>query len=269
MSNLNKKRCIVLLPAAPHFERLFDESVEPAITQMGLVPFRPQWSNSAPTPINIFVDEIEQAAGLIADISRVAPEMWLAVGCAAALGTPLCLVSSLQNPPAPLGIQHLPLIPYPANALREDYVQLRRKITAQLSPGAPETAISQPKPPLQTPSRQPPAVTKYADDLVSYEILALTIIDRHASDTGLSPRDLSIAMQDSECSHLTSHAMSGLRRRRFIERRPVQIVEKNEVHTSENLFVTRTGKDWLARHSRRATARRTAAHSRAQFVNER
>jgi hypothetical protein len=264
MSETNKKRCIVLLPSGHHFERVFGEAVEPAIKQMGLVTTRPQWNASAPTPINFFVDEIEQAGALIADISESTPEIWLAVGCAVALGTPLCLISLRQEWAASLSVQHVPTIPYPANAFPGDYVQLQQKIAAQLSAVMPESTIS-PKGQQPTPSQPTAPAAKHSDDLVSYEILALTIIDRHDSDTGLSPRDLSIAMQNSECGHLASHAMTGLRRRRFIERRPVQIVEKNDVHTSENLFVTRTGKDWLARHGRRATARRTAAHSRAQF----
>ncbi len=76
-------------------------------------------------------------------------------------------------------------------------------------------------------------------------------------------------MQASESGHRSCYALIALRLRRFIERKPVQNSEKTEVHTSENLFLTRIGKDWLTRHNRRATVRRTAAHSRAQFVNGR
>ena len=38
MSERNKKQCIVLLPSGPHFERLFDEILRPAIDEIGLAP---------------------------------------------------------------------------------------------------------------------------------------------------------------------------------------------------------------------------------------
>ena len=102
--------------------------------------------------------------------------------------------------------------------------------------------------------------TSSSGDLVSYEILALTIIDLKATGAGLSPRALGLEMQASECGHLTSHAMNALKRRRFIERKPVQISEGNELHVSENLFITRIGEDWLIRHGKRAHPRNAPAH---------
>jgi hypothetical protein len=270
MNQPDKKQCIALLPSGSHFNQLFEKVIERAITRIGMGSYPMQWNASAPAPIHTVVEAIEQAAAVIADISKDTPEIWLAVGCAAALGIPLCLIS-LQKEHA-LAIQHLPLIPYPANLSPADYTSLQQKIAAQLSAIMPDTNTDQahrvqPSAQLRNPPAPAAPITKPSDDLVSYEILALTIIDRHAPATGLSPRDLSIEMQAGEFGHLTSHAMTALRRRRFIERKPVQIRDKNVVHTSENLFLTRSGKDWLTRNGRRATARRTAAHSRAQFIS--
>ena len=101
-----------------------------------------------------------------------------------------------------------------------------------------------------------------SDDLVSYEVIALTIIDLRASDVGLSPRDLGLEMRARDCAHLTSHAMNALKRRRFIERKPVQISQGNELHISENLFITRAGAEWLMRHGKRATTHRSTTRSR-------
>jgi hypothetical protein len=97
--------------------------------------------------------------------------------------------------------------------------------------------------------------------------MAMTILDLKASNTGLSPRDLGLEMQACNAAPLTSHAMNALKRRRFIETKPVQISEGNELYLSENLFLTRTGQDWLIRHGKRATAQRTTARSRALFVS--
>jgi hypothetical protein len=267
MSEPNKKRCIVLLPSGPHFERLFQEVLEPAIRKTGLVPSRLYWNAFSPTPIHVFVDEIEQAEALVADISEHTDEIWLAVGCAVALGKPLCLISSALEANVPLGIQYLPHISYPVDAFPRDYVELQQKIHAQLSAIMPYAA--QPEPQLHVPTPPPPPPAASSEDLASYEVMAMTILDLKASNAGLSPRDLGMEMRACNAAPLTSHAMNALKRRRFIETKPVQINHGNELHISENLFLTRTGEDWLIRHGKRATAQRTTARSRALFVSTR
>ena len=78
----------------------------------------------------------------------------------------------------------------------------------------------------------------------------------------MSPRDLGIEMKARDSAHLTSHAMSALRRRGFIERKPVQVSDGKELHTSDNLFLTRSGVDWLVRHrKRKAPAHRFGSRS--------
>ena len=97
--------------------------------------------------------------------------------------------------------------------------------------------------------------------------MALAIIDHNSTDHGLSPRDLGMEMTVRDSAHLTSHAMNSLKRRSFIERKPVQISYGNEVHFTENLFLTRAGKDWLAHHNRRITAHRSTTRTRDLHVN--
>ena len=260
MSEWNKKRCVVLLPRSVHFERLFDEVLEPALIEKALAPFRPHRNSQSPTTINVFVDEIEQADALFADISENTAEIWLAVGCAVSLGKPLCLISSTLDSSLPLGIQYLPIIPYPADAFPGDYAQLQQDILAHLSAIMPPPEFVQPEPELDVPFL--PSTSAPSDDLASYEAMALTIIDIKASDAGLSPRDLGLEMQARGCAHLTSHAMNALKRRKFIERKPVQINQGNELHISENLFVTRAGQEWLLRHGKRATTHRSTTRTR-------
>ena len=269
MSEPNKKRCIVLLPSGPHFEHLFDEVLELAITKTGLVPSRLYWNAFSPTPIHIFVDEIEQAEALVADISEHTNEIWLAVGCAVALGKPLCLISSALEANAPLGIQYLPHISYPVDAFPGDYIELQQKIHAQLSAIMPHANTSQPEPLRRAPIPPPSPTSASSEDLASYEVMAMTILDLNASKAGLSPRDLGLEMRACNAAPLTSHAMNALKRRRFIETKPVQISQGNELHISENLFITRAGADWLIRHGKKATAQRTTARSRARFISTR
>ena len=279
MSECNNKQCIVLLPSSLYFDRMFDEVLEPAIVETGLAPFRMHRSSLSPTPVNVFVDEIEQAEALFADVSENIPEFWLAIGCAVALGKPLCLISSRMDSSLQLGIQYIPLIPYPADALPNDYAQLQQNISSQLSAIVPQPKFEQPEPQLpesqfpesyfQEPSLPSAPAPTLSDDLASYEMLALTIIDIKASGAGLSPRDLGLEMQARGSAHLTSHAMNSLKRRRFIERKPVQLTQGNEIHISENLFLTRAGQEWLLRHGKRATTHRSTMRTRELSLNKR
>jgi hypothetical protein len=127
-------------------------------------------------------------------------------------------------------------------------------------PAAPATPIAPPAPvvastPITPPT--PPASTSLSEDLTAHEVLALTIIDLHASSEGLSPRALGLEMQSSESAHLTSHAMNSLKRRRFIERRPPSGTDGVDSNTSENLFITWSGKNWLLHHRQRAKTHRS------------
>lgn len=299
MSERTNRQCIVLLPSGPHHDRLFREILEPVIADAGLAPSQVQQDSSSPIPIDLFVDEIEDAEVLLADVSGNTPEIWIAAGCAMALGKPLCLISSALEE-RPLGIQYLPLIPYPANAFPDDYIQLQQNIADRLSAilapqnFAPQNLDSrsfdaqtfdhqfldpesldhqslvpqnlalqsQPEPELEVTSRPsipiPPPIPP-ADDLAPYEVIALTIIDVRSTDAGLSPRDLGIEMKIHDSAHLTSHAMNSLKRRQFIEKKPIQLNYGNEVHFSENLFLTRAGKEWLMRYHRRAASHRSTS----------
>ena len=95
-TNSNKNRCAVLLPSGTRFERLFDEVLELAVIETGLIPTRLQQNAEFPTPINVFIDEIEKAGVLLADVSENTPEIWLAVGCAIAT----MMATRTVHPPA-------------------------------------------------------------------------------------------------------------------------------------------------------------------------
>ncbi|MEO6804693.1 MAG: hypothetical protein ABI286_10850 [Edaphobacter sp.] len=263
MSESNKNRCVVLLPFGPHFERLYNEVLESAITEAGLIPFRHRQNARLPTPINIFVDEIEQAGALFAEISENIPEIWLAIGCAISLGIPVCLISSSLQSSMPLGVQYLPLIHYPADSFPSDHLQLQQNILAQLSAILPRPEIPAQAPTHSTSSAPSTPDPAPSEELASYEVLALTILDLNASRNGLSPRELALEMRSRNSAHLTSHAMNALRRRGFVERKQVQINEGNEQHISENLFLTHLGDEWLVRHDRKTSMHRSTSRIRA------
>jgi hypothetical protein len=110
-----------------------------------------------------------------------------------------------------------------------------------------------------------PPESSLSKDLTAHEVLALTIIDVHASAEGLSPRALGLEMQTRDSAHLTSHAMNSLKRRKFIERRPVPVADGAGGYISDNLFITWSGKNWLLQHSQRTNSLRSNSSAR-QFI---
>jgi hypothetical protein len=130
----------------------------------------------------------------------------------------------------------------------------------QLPPHAPH---------IDTPPADAFANTPLSAELTSHEVLALKIIDTHASSEGLSPRDLGLEMQTSESGHLTSHVMNSLKRRRFIERRPVSVSNGTNGYISENLFITWQGKNWLLQHSPRENSHRPNSTPSEFFLSAR
>jgi hypothetical protein len=130
---------------------------------------------------------------------------------------------------------------------------------APIAPIAPLAPVAPPAPVVSSTPMTPmaPSTTSLSEDLTAHEVLALSIIDLHASVDGLSPRALGLEMQGSESAHLTSHAMNSLKRRRFIERRPMLGTDGTDSQLSDNLFITWSGKNWLLHHRQRAKSHRS------------
>jgi hypothetical protein len=120
--------------------------------------------------------------------------------------------------------------------------------------------------PIAAPVAEAVANTPLSDELTSHEVLALSIIDIHASSEGLSPRDLGLEMQANDSAHLTSHAMSSLKRRKFIDRRPVSVTDGADSYLSEKLFITWSGKNWLLQHGKRSHSLRSNSAPNQVFM---
>ena len=158
-------------------------------------------------------------------------------------------LESFQSP------QPLPVIAAPIAAARLPMVApiaAPVPVAVAASIAAPIAAAPAPiAAPVAAPVPEAIANTPLSDELTSHEVLALSIIDIHASSEGLSPRDLGLEMQAKDSAHLTSHAMSSLKRRKFIDRRPVSVTDGADSYLSEKLFITWSGKNWLLQHGKR------------------
>ena len=273
MSEQNNQRCVVLLPAGPFFTRLFDEILAPALTASGYLPGLMQRISPSPVPAAHLIQQIDHCHLLLVDLSENTPEIWFTAGYATASGKPLCLISSLPEPASPLSLDAPAPIAYPATAFPSDFHELQQHILRWLAAYA---AVSRQNVAQQQPETQPPVPAHrlaevlsstplsvpqddFTDqlstdnDLASYEVLALKLIDLKTTEDGLSPRDLALQMRDNQSAHLTSHAMNALKRRGFIERREVNVTEGVEIFLSDRLFLTPLGEQWLVLNEKRST----------------
>jgi hypothetical protein len=294
MNKLNNRRCVVLLPPNLYFVRLYDEIIAPAIRDAGVAPALIEHDASHPLSMDALAKRIEEAEVLLADLSENTAEVWFAIGCAVALDRPLCLISSEPMFPTALALMQAQVITYPADAFPSDYIELQHGITHLLQESIPPVAPAQIEPaplepvlpePLSVPSptfpsqsisserfrsdvfSSPVRFAAPSDDLVSYEIMALTIIYLKSTPSGMSPRTLGLEMQARDSAHLTSHAMNALKRRKFIERRPVEVTEGSGTIISDNIFITVLGEAWLIHHGKRATSHRQEDSGKAKLIN--
>ena len=274
MNELKSNRCVVLLPPGdPHYLKLYEEVFARAIAEAGMLPYVFERSGNGPLPLDVLLQDLNEADALFADLSLNDAGLWFAAGCAFAVKKQVCLVSSRLEFSLPLDIRDLAIIPYPLRPFPSDYSDLAQDITEQLWPARPGIAAaeSNPLPPVANPSDPfiAPSHSVILQELTSHEAMALTIIDLHASDNGLSPRDLGVEMQASGCAPLTSHAMNALKRRRFIERRSVLVPGEEQNHLSDNLFLTQLGEDWLIQHGKRKSLHRSNPAARGIFSTAR
>ena len=171
--------------------------------------------------------------------------------------------------PVPVAIQAAPVAAQPVAVATQSV-----PVAAQSAPVAvqPEPVAPQPDPataqPLLVTAPIPPE-SSLPKDLTAHEVLALTIIDVHASAEGLSPRALGLEMQTRDSAHLTSHAMNSLKRRKYIERRPVPVADGAGGYISDNLFITWSGKNWLLQHSQRTNSLRSNSSARHFIMSSR
>jgi hypothetical protein len=271
MSELKGNRCFALLPSVdPHYAKLFHELFSLAIVEAGMIPYCLQENSSEPLPIDVLLQEIAKADAIFADLSENSVDIWFALGCALALKKPLCLISSRLEFSLPLDIQDLEIIPYPATPFPSDYTELEQNIIEQLAK-RPQAVTLKPAQPLSAtaPAALPsllPSSGISLEDLTSYEVLALTIIDLKTSGDGLSPRTLGLEMQAHESAHLTSHAINALRRKKLIEKRSVRVTNGPQPYISDNIFITQMGEEWLIRHGKRKSLQRSKFVANDRFV---
>jgi hypothetical protein len=275
-----KPTCFVIQSSHnPRLDRLYEEIFRVAIAEGQLTPYRPAINPGRLPALETVAEQIRGAAACFADLTDESPYTWFALGCAAALGKPLCLVACSSGGATSLAAAYPETIHYPALPLPSDYQRLQQQITSRLLliPDSSEVierkqtvVISEPAEAATTATIDLTASTEeiaeqeqptsYAEeaafepltlavaDVRVHELLALSIIARGLPPHGTTLRLLALEMHKFNAAQATSLSLNGLVRKRLVERKQMDIDGDSGSHTQDCLFVTAAGRAWIETH---------------------
>ena len=288
--DITRLKCFVIAsPQDRRFEQLYEEIYDGAIRDAGvqdaqLIPCRTTFDAAAKHSMETIVEDIAHCDACFADLSQESPYLWFAIGCAVALGKPLCLVSSKDvAEDAPFALPEPGVIQYPPHALPSDYRRLRSGITNRLQAAVANAAakrldakdgaevqvaevvtVSKPlvaeatKSADEAPVAEIAAqVTKTATESVGallelsvadvrvHELLALTIILREQGMEGMTLRGLALEMNKHGVAQATSLSIHGLCRKKLVDRRVMPMSNGHQNYDEERLFVSEAGEAWI------------------------
>jgi hypothetical protein len=220
------------------YDSLYEQVFDPAIRNAELKPYRVDNDPAASIPIETIEEEITKSLACFAEISEDNPNVWFELGYALARERPLCLVCSAARTKFPFDVQHRKIIPYPTQPLPKDYEELKRAITDRLiAVVAKEESRRQNAETASTLS-----VLPETSGLEPHEMLALTLIFEDHFSQGTIPYQLADAMKKGGyINTATNLAVTGLRRKRLVEMRPVETQD----YPQDRFFVTELGEGWL------------------------
>jgi hypothetical protein len=289
-TDITRLKCFVIAPPQDRrFEQLYEEIYDGAIRDAGvtdaqLIPCRTTFDAAAKLSMETIAQDLAYCDACFADLSQESAYLWYAIGCAVALGKPLCLVSSKNvAEDAPFALPQPGVIQYPLHALPSDYRRLKEGITHRLqtavadvaakrvdanngvevkvaetvganSPLMTEAAKSADEAPVAEIAAQ---VTETATESVGallelsvgdvrvHELLALTIILREQGMEGMTLRGLALEMNRHGVAQATSLSIHGLCRKKLVDRRVMPMSNGHQNYDEERLFVSEAGEAWI------------------------
>ena len=289
-TDMTYMKCFVIAsPEDKRFEQLYEEIYDIAIRDVAirdaqLIPCRTMFDAEGKLPMETIVQDIGSCDACFADISQENAYLWFAIGCALALGKPLCLVSSKSENEAPFELSQSGVIQYPLHSLPSDYRRLKNGITSRLQLALSQTAATRGeikvdvaakvaetmaaiKPQMieagessdETPNAE--VLAQMAEvttaeglivplelnvgDVRVHELLALTIILQDQNAEGITLRELALEMNKHGVAQATSLSIHGLCRKQLVERRLISTSNGQQSYNEERLFVSVSGKAWI------------------------
>jgi hypothetical protein len=294
-TDIRRLKCFVIAsPQDRRFEQLYEEIYDGAIRGAAsrgtanqdaeLIPCRTTFDAAAKLSMETIAQDIAYCDACFADLSQDSAYQWFAIGCALALGKPLCLVSSKNvAEDAPFALPQPGVIQYPLHALPSDYQRLRDGITNRLRLVVSQRAVAGAEGKTEIAAKTAETVVvssrvveesaKSADeatvtdiaaqvaetateavgallelsvgDVRVHELLALTIILREQGVEGLTLRELALEMNKHGVAQATSLSIHGLCRKQLVERRLISKSNEQQSYDEERLFVSPAGQAWI------------------------
>ena len=278
-------KCFVIAsPEDQRFEQLYQEIYDIAICDAQLIPCRTMFDAEMKLPMETIVQDIGSCDACFADLSQESAYLWFAIGCALALGMPLCLVSSKSENETPFELPQSSVIQYPLHSLPSDYRRLKNGITSRLQLATSQmtamrggikvdvaTKVAERKTAIQpqmieadesideTPDAEVLAQMEEVTtaeglivplelnvgDVRVHELLALAISLQSQNVQGITLRELALEMNKHGVAQATSLSIHGLCRKQLVERRLISTSDGQQRYNEERLFVSAAGRAWI------------------------
>jgi hypothetical protein len=288
-------KCFVIaFPQDRRFEQLYQEIYDVAIRDVAirdaqLIPCRTMFETDAKLPIETIVQDIGSCDACFADLSQESAYQWFAIGCALAMGKPLCVVSSKDENNAPFALPQPGAIRYPLHSLPSDYKRLKNCITSRLQVALSQMAAMRGEIKVDvavkvcetTTAIQPQVIEGDSSsdesliaevllqmaevttaeglivplalnvgDVRVHELLALAIILERGNVEGITLRELALEMNKHGVAQATSLSIHGLCRKRLVERRLISNSNGQQSYNEERLFISAAGEAWIEANRR-------------------
>lgn len=120
--------CFIIQPFDDgQFDKRYKDIIEPAIKNLGLVPYRVDEDHSTIVPIENIEKGIRDSVICLADISEDNPNVWYELGYAFSANKQVILICSKERNKFPFDIRHKSIITYSKDSPR-DFTELQDKI---------------------------------------------------------------------------------------------------------------------------------------------
>ena len=123
--------CFVIQPFDSENNRRYEEIYKPALTDVGLEPYRVDQDPAVQVPIESIEKRIRDSAICLADITEDNPNVWYELGFAFAVASPVVMTCAYRRQTKlPFDIHHRTVIRY-ATASPSDFTKLGAEVAAR------------------------------------------------------------------------------------------------------------------------------------------
>lgn len=240
--------CFIIQPFdGGQFDKRYKDIIEPAIKNLGLVPYRVDEDHSTIVPIENIEKGIRDSVICLADISEDNPNVWYELGYAFSANKQVILICSKERNKFPFDIRHKSIITYSKDSPR-DFTELQDKIEKKAK------AIIEKQ---ETYSKISSESIAKIEGLSQHELITIVSIVENLDEPNGSVSAYSIK-QDVENSGFTKIAcvlgLQSLEKKEFILYTPYQDYNGNEYFAYQ---LTELGWNWINKNQDKFEMKKT------------